>query len=76
MSVSCMRSFSSEVKNAYEVHSIKVRQTFLTLGPLYTMAKGCDHEIVRALETHPKAIPWETEIELLPHSCGLLLPNY
>ena len=22
-----------------------------------------DHEIVRALETHPKAIPWNVEIE-------------
>jgi hypothetical protein len=25
--------------------------------PLYTMAKGRDHEIVRALENHPKTVP-------------------
>ena len=34
-----------------------------TEGPLYTMAKGCDHEVVRALETYPEAIPWKFEIE-------------
>ena len=28
------------------------------------MTKGCDHEIVRALETHPKAVLWTIEIEL------------
>jgi hypothetical protein len=27
------------------------------------MAKGRDHEVVRALETHPEAIPWKFEIE-------------
>jgi hypothetical protein len=27
------------------------------------MAKDRDHEIVSALETHPKAIPWKYEIE-------------
>ena len=27
------------------------------------MAKGRDHEIVRALETHPKAVPWRIDIE-------------
>ena len=27
------------------------------------MAKGRDHEIVRAFETHPKAVPWTNEIE-------------
>ena len=27
------------------------------------MAKGCEHEIVSALETHPKAIQWKFEIE-------------
>ena len=27
------------------------------------MAKNRDHEIVRALETHPKAVPWRIEIE-------------
>jgi hypothetical protein len=27
------------------------------------MAKGCDHETVRALETQPKGIPLTTEIE-------------
>jgi hypothetical protein len=28
-------------------------------GPLHTRAKGCDHDIVRALDSHPKDIPWE-----------------
>jgi hypothetical protein len=28
------------------------------------MAKGCDHEIVRALETHSKVVSWNIEIEL------------
>ena len=28
------------------------------------MAKGRDHEIVRALETHPKAVSWKIEIEI------------
>ena len=34
-------------------------------GPLYTTAKGHDHdhEIVTALETHPQAVPWKIEIE-------------
>ena len=27
------------------------------------MAKGHDHEIVRAAETHPKAGPWKIGIE-------------
>ena len=27
------------------------------------MAKGRDHEIVRGLETHPKAVPWKIAIE-------------
>ena len=28
------------------------------------MAKGCDHEIVmRAFETHLKAVPWEIQID-------------
>lgn len=29
------------------------------------MAKGRDHEIVGAPETHPKAVPWNTEIEIV-----------
>jgi hypothetical protein len=30
-------------------------------GPPYTyMIEGQDHKIVRAVETHPKAIPWKT----------------
>ena len=33
-------------------------------GPLYTMTKGRDHEIVRALDTHPKAVPWNILNEL------------
>jgi hypothetical protein len=28
-----------------------------------TMAKGYDHEIVGALVTHPKAVPWKIEIK-------------
>ena len=32
-------------------------------GPLYTMAKGCDHEIVRVLEIHPKVVPWRTKLK-------------
>ena len=31
----------------------------------YTMAKGCDHEIVRALVTHSKAGPCTIEIEFV-----------
>ena len=27
------------------------------------MAKGLDHEMLRALETHPKAIPGKIEME-------------
>ena len=30
-------------------------------GPLYIWVKGHDHEIVRALETHPKAVPLEID---------------
>jgi hypothetical protein len=29
----------------------------------YSVAKGRDHEIMRALETHPKSLPWNIEIE-------------
>ena len=32
--------------------------------PHYTIVKGCDHKIVRAFETHPKAVLWIIEIEL------------
>ena len=28
------------------------------------MAKGCDHEIVRALETHLKVVPWKIKAVL------------
>ena len=28
------------------------------LGPLHTQAKGQDHEMVRALDYHPKVVPW------------------
>jgi hypothetical protein len=31
--------------------------------PVYTMAKACDHEIVMALEIHPKDILWNIKIE-------------
>ena len=27
------------------------------LGPLHTQVKGCDHVLVRALGSHPKAMP-------------------
>ena len=33
----------------------------LLLGPRYTMAKGRDHEIMRASETHPKVVPQKIE---------------
>ena len=35
----------------------------LYLGPLYTMAKGRDHKILRVLETHLKAVPWTIDTE-------------
>lgn len=33
------------------------------LKPLYTMASGHSHVIVRALEIHLKAVPWKIEIQ-------------
>jgi hypothetical protein len=30
-----------------------------------TMAKGYDHEIVGALVTHPKAVPWKIGIKCI-----------
>jgi hypothetical protein len=36
---------------------------FFNLGPFYTIAKGLDHEVVRALETHPKALSWKVQIK-------------
>ena len=36
---------------------------FSMLGPLYSMDKVRDHRIVRALETHPKAVPLKVEVE-------------
>ena len=38
--------------------------SFVRLGATYTMVKGCDHELVRALETHMKAVPWKINIEI------------
>jgi hypothetical protein len=35
----------------------------MELGPIYTMAKCHNHEFVRALETHSKALLWRIEIE-------------
>ena len=29
-----------------------------SLGPLHTQAKSHDHEMVRALDYHPKAVAW------------------
>jgi hypothetical protein len=29
----------------------------------FQMCKACDDDIVRALETQPKALPWKDEIE-------------
>ena len=37
---------------------VKLVYVFCELGSIYTMAEGHDHKIVRALETHPKAILW------------------
>ena len=31
-------------------------------GPLYTTAKGYAHEIVKALETHPKVVAWTIKL--------------
>ena len=31
------------------------------LGPFHKHAKGCDQVIVRALDSHPKAVPWEMD---------------
>ena len=32
-------------------------------GPLYTIFKGREHEVVRALETHPEALlPWNLKL--------------
>lgn len=28
------------------------------------MANGHDHETLRALKTHPKAVPWKIEIDI------------
>ena len=39
----------------------------MDLGPIYTMAKCHNHEFVRALETHSKALPWRIEIKFV---CG------
>lgn len=36
----------------------------VSLGPLYNMTKGCDRQILRALETHLEAVSWKLEIEL------------
>ena len=33
-------------------------------GPLCTQAKGCDHENLRALENHLKAMLWEIESQV------------
>ena len=33
------------------------------VGPLYTMVKCLDRNILRVLETHPKVIPWKIETE-------------
>ena len=51
-------------------------------GQLNAMLKGCDHEIVRALNTHPKAVLWKLELFFVwlwafrfivnAHSTGLL----
>ena len=28
------------------------------LGPFHTRTKGCDHVMVRALDSHPKVVSW------------------
>ena len=30
---------------------------YLLLGATHTQAKGCDHVIVKALDSHPKVVP-------------------
>ena len=37
--------------------------TFLRATKLHTRTKGRAHKILKALETHPKAAPWEIEIQ-------------
>lgn len=34
------------------------------LGRFYTVARSCDHDIVRVLEIHPKTVPQTIEIEV------------
>ena len=36
----------------------------ISKGHLYIVAKSHDDEIVRALETHPKAVPWKFDLEI------------
>ena len=44
------------------------------MGPLYPRAKGRDHEILRALEKHPKAIPCEIELQFCNGWAHQLIP--
>ena len=48
-------------------HQLLFSMNSQVLRPLYIMAKVCDHEIVKALETHLKAVPWTIEFTFL---CG------
>ena len=51
-----------------ELHK-QLKVDYSILGKFYnTMAKYCNHEIVRAVETHPKEVPWKTDIEIC--GCG------
>lgn len=72
----CSSMWSSMVKK-YEVETSSLSALLFTCsinlfiaftsrvrwGPLYTMAKLCDHEMARALEIHLNAVSWEAEIE-------------
>ena len=59
----------------------------LSQGHFYIWVKGHDHEIVRALETHPKAVPLEIDawswylklivkLRLTSQSYAIFIPSY
>lgn len=65
-----------------QLHLMWTLSEHVLSGQLNAMLKGCDHEIVRALNTHPKAILWKLELFFVwlwafrfivnAHSTGLL----
>ena len=56
-------SIKSTTNLEYDKHLWRAFRLDPHAGPDSTMVKGRDHEIVRALETHLKAIPWRIKIE-------------